>query len=214
MYVSHESKEFKWDTKKANANPAQLDTTDKSTIQEKKIRVVWLTEGQAAAPSVAATPNRHSTLTDATVCVVNTGRPSRTSLLTMYQNDTPDVARTFSSPGQNDTGSASPPPYTSNAANPDDSDPDQSTVSAATAAVASTVQLTYEELKAKLSQAEAKVASLQEGGGLRQRVKEESKKLPTTQEAAQAVRQGVEGVPVQIVALLCLLSFLLAYFFF
>jgi hypothetical protein len=40
-----------------------------------------------------------------------------------------------------------------------------------------------------------------------------AKQQQPAQEQAQAAR-GTEGVPVQIVALLCLVSFLLAYFFF
>ncbi|KAH6696980.1 MSP domain-containing protein [Plectosphaerella plurivora] len=172
-----------------------LDSTDKSTIQERKIRVTWITDNQPSAP-VAATPNRHSAVTDLTA-------------------DTPDVSRTFSSPGQDTVGGSSPPPYSTNGTTRDDSsDHDQSTVSAATSAVTHAAQLTYEEIKAKLAQAEAKILSLQETSGLRQRVKAETEKLPSTQEAAQAVRQSVEGVPVQMVALLCFLSFLLAYFFF
>lgn len=59
----------------------------------------------------------------------------------------------------------------------------------------------------------------QDTGGLRQRkTAGSSSNQPhsrhTVPELTQAVRQGTEGVPIQIVALLCLLSFLLAYFFF
>jgi hypothetical protein len=45
---------------------SQLDSTDKSTIQERKIRVTWITDSQPSAP-VAATPSRHSAVTDLTV---------------------------------------------------------------------------------------------------------------------------------------------------
>ncbi|CRK30884.1 hypothetical protein BN1708_005314 [Verticillium longisporum] len=180
-----------------------LETSDKSSIQERKIRVNWITSSEegASAPGPAVTPSRRS------VADVST-------------NDTPDVSRTFSSPGEDARSGTSPaPPSYRGAADAQSqhdagSDHDQSTVSAATAAVSHTVQLTYEEIKAKLQQAEAKIIALQEGGGLRQRVKAGSEKLPSTQEAAAAVRQNVDGVSVQIVALLCLLSFLLAYFFF
>ncbi|RNJ58207.1 phosphatidylinositol-binding protein scs2 [Verticillium nonalfalfae] len=180
-----------------------LETSDKSSIQERKIRVNWITSSEegASAPGPAVTPSRRS-VTDVST------------------NDTPDVSRTFSSPGEDARSGTSPaPPSYRGAADAQSqhdagSDHDQSTVSAATAAVSHTVQLTYEEIKAKLQQAEAKIIALQEGGGLRQRVKAGTEKLPSTQEAAAAVRQNVDGVSVQIVALLCLLSFLLAYFFF
>jgi hypothetical protein len=81
--------------------------------------------------------------------------------------------------------------------------------------VSDTAQVTYEELKAKLVQAEAQVAKLTESGLRQRNVKSavEDAKKPAG-EMAQAVKQTVGGVPVQIAALLCLVSFLLAYFFF
>ncbi|GJC79709.1 uncharacterized protein ColLi_02547 [Colletotrichum liriopes] len=182
-----------------------LDQTDKSSVIERKIRVNWLTaEDQSpnasGASAVASTPNRHS--------VVNgtTGPHSR-------------CLERLLVPGQEADGSGSPSasaarPTTSDVKDDTVSEKAQSTVSAASHVVANTAQATYDELKQKLSQAEAKIASLQDNSGLRQRIKTESEKLPSTQEAAAAVRQGVDGVSVQMVAILCLLSFLLAYFFF
>ncbi|GJC98701.1 MSP domain-containing protein [Colletotrichum higginsianum] len=180
-----------------------LDQTDKSSVIERKIRVNWLTADDQSpnppsASAVTSTPNRHS--------VVN-------------GDNTPDVSNVYSSPGQEADRSGSPSasavrPSTSDTKDDTVSEKAQSTVSAASHVVANTTQVTYEELKQKLSQAEAKIANLQDSSGLRQRIKTESEKLPSTQEAAAAVRQGVEGVSVQMVAILCLLSFLLAYFFF
>ncbi|WYZ41337.1 hypothetical protein EsH8_V_000232 [Colletotrichum jinshuiense] len=177
-----------------------LDQTDKATLTERKIRVNWLAaEDQSpGASAVASTPNRRS--------VVN-------------GDHTPDVSHVYSSPGQEAESAASPNapiarPSSSDVKEDTVSEKAQSTVSAASQVVANTAQVTYEELKQKLSQAEAKIVSLQGTSGLRQRVKTESEKLPSTQEAAAAVRQGVEGVSVQMVAILCLFSFLLAYFFF
>ncbi|KAL2879558.1 phosphatidylinositol-binding protein scs2 [Colletotrichum sp. CLE4] len=181
---------------------SQLDQTDKSSLIERKIRVNWLNAEDTlslnggSASAVASTPNRQS--------VVN-------------GDYTPDVSNVYSSPQQDaDSGSPAPAPRPSTSDVKDDtvSEKAQSTVSAASHVVANTAQVTYEELKQKLSQAEAKIASLQDTSGLRQRVKTETEKLPTAQEAAAAVRQGAEGVSVQIVAILCLFSFLLAYFFF
>ena len=73
--------------------------------------------------------------------------------------------------------------------------------------------MTYDELKSKLAQAEAQLATMKDAG-LRQRVKTPGGGEKTVEQVAQQVKQKVEGVPVQIVALLCFLSFLLAYFFF
>lgn len=133
----------------------------------------------------------------------------------MQAPDTPEASRTFSSPSANpDTPSAAPPPYENKGANHDDDATDvKSAVSQASAAVASTAQVTYDELKSKLAQAEAQLATMKDAG-LRQRVKTPGGGEKTVEQVAQQVKQKVEGVPVQIVALLCFLSFLLAYFFF
>ncbi len=80
-------------------------------------------------------------------------------------------------------------------------------------------------LTAKLSESEALISSLRKDGGLRQRkgastttdVSEKSAEketAPVTAQVQQASFHGTEGVQVQVVAMLCLLSFLLAYFFF
>lgn len=138
-------------------------------------------------------------------------------------NETPEVPRAFSSPGAtNETSpSTAPPPYPTEDTPVQDEEPEEkpeakSTISQATTAVASAAETTVDALKAKLAQAEAQIASLKETG-LRQR---NVKSAPVDDEKRavakmnQAVKQTVEGVPVQIAALLCLISFLLAYFFF
>lgn len=59
-------------------------------------------------------------------------------------------------------------------------------------------------------------AAIKEQDGLRQRKGiTAADEKPSVAEVASAVRpQGTEGVPIQLVAILCLVSFLLAYFFF
>lgn len=146
--------------------------------------------------------------------------------LTCQANETPDAPRTFSSPSAghaNSTPSSAPPPYASDDgveedyanANTNAAANVKSAVSQAAAAVTETAQLTYEELKTKLGQAEAQLLNLKDGGLRQRNVKAASsdEKKPAGQ-TTQALKQRPEGVPVQIVALLCLLSFLLAYFFF
>lgn len=173
-----------------------LETTDKSLVQDRKIRVNWIPPVGAGSPSAPAlsTPSKH----------LSNGSP-----------DTPDLSsRVFSSPsGNTDTPSSAPPPYDNKLTDNDDESVDvKSAVSQASAAVASTAQMTYDELKTKLGQAESQLAALKDSG-LRQR-KVPGSNEKTVGQVAQQVKQTVEGVPVQIVALLCLLSFLLAYFFF
>lgn len=87
--------------------------------------------------------------------------------------------------------------------------------------VKSTAGATYEGLKDQVANVEAKVSSLTSDttSGLRQRKTgaadpAEKGTVPPVRELARATRQGTEGVPVQIVAVLCLLSFLLGYLFF
>ena len=78
------------------------------------------------------------------------------------------------------------------------------------------------ELQKQLDAAKATIVTLQqkaEEQGLRQRksdaVNQDSKERITTGTTGMGIQQQpADGVPVQIVAALCLLSFLLAYFFF
>lgn len=79
-----------------------------------------------------------------------------------------------------------------------------------------------EQLQDQLSKANATIASLRQQAEeqvLRQRksdaVNQDSKERITTGTTGMGVQQQpADGVPVQIVAALCLLSFLLAYFLF
>jgi hypothetical protein len=74
--------------------------------------------------------------------------------------------------------------------------------------------LTYDELKAKLVEAQATIASYAQEGGLRMRkVAKGETSNETVNDIAHRV-QATQGVPLQVVAALCLLSFLLAYLFF
>ncbi|KAK0727006.1 PapD-like protein [Lasiosphaeria miniovina] len=186
-------------------NVAQIwESVDKAAIQEKKIRVSWLlpldgSHGQQ--PESVSTPVRypHSNGVEAT----------------------PDVAPpAYSSPSEGNVIASSVAISEMDTHDADESpEPTQATFSAPTvAAVKASAVETYEELKDKLSQAESKLASItnEATSGLRQRqmAGSDEKSGGQVQEQAQAVRQSTEGVPVQIAALLCLISFLLAYFLF
>ena len=88
--------------------------------------------------------------------------------------------------------------------------------------VKSTAGAAYEGLKDQAANVEAKVSALTSDAtsGLRQRKTggaadpAETGAVPPVRDLARATRQGTEGVPIQIVAVLCLLSFLLGYLFF
>jgi hypothetical protein len=94
----------------------------------------------------------------------------------------------------------------------------KSTVSSAAAAVANAVPTSRPELESQLAEARATIDRLQEqiksSSGLRQRKVEPTDDSKQQLLTAERVQAPAGGVPVQVVAGLCLLSFLLAYFFF
>jgi hypothetical protein len=74
--------------------------------------------------------------------------------------------------------------------------------------------MSYDELKAKLAEAQATIASYAQEGGVRMRkVAKGETSNETVNQIAHRV-QTTQGVPLQVVAALCLVSFLLAYLFF
>ena len=93
---------------------------------------------------------------------------------------------------------------------------------AAASSVTNAVPTSGDDLRAQLAQAKDKIAQLTqqaEDQGLRQRkadaVNQDSRERITTGTTGMGIQQQpADGVPVQIVAALCLLSFLLAYFLF
>ncbi|GMF74884.1 unnamed protein product [Aspergillus oryzae var. brunneus] len=94
----------------------------------------------------------------------------------------------------------------------------ESKISSAKAAIASAIPTSGEDLSAQLAEAKAQIQNLKDrlaDQGLRQRKiggeTEKSAAPALQQQHAQSVEAGV---PVQMVAGLCLLSFLIAYFFF
>jgi len=73
--------------------------------------------------------------------------------------------------------------------------------------------MSYDEMKAKLAEAQATIASYADEGGLRMRkVAKGETGNKTVDDVAHRVQAA--GVPLHIVAALCLVSFLLAYLFF
>ncbi|KAK4104531.1 VAMP-associated protein [Parathielavia hyrcaniae] len=213
------------------------DSVEKSAIQEKKIRVSWLApshelqslatpvrragaNGYNATPDTAP-PTYSSPTGDDTTIADETALPSQPEPKEVRyhweQQPSPEPTQEAQQQQQQSVFSAAG-------------------ATAAAAGAAATVKSaaadTYEELKEQLAKAEATIASLKKNeaaSGLRQRKpaappsESEGKsgaagattatKAQLTQAERPAAR-GTEGVPVQIVALLCLASFLLAYFLF
>ncbi|KAL7949394.1 PapD-like protein [Trichoderma barbatum] len=176
-----------------------LESTDKSAIFERKIRVNWLAPGDSPdhGPTAVATPSKPTAVNGS--------------------YDTPDAPRAYSSPSAADSPNTAPPPYVNEDREEDESRPQtaKSAASKTASAAASTVLPAGDDYKSKIAQLEAELANYK-SGGLRQRnVKGSSETDKSSGGAlAQQAKQGVEGVPVKIVAILCLISFLLAYVFF
>lgn len=162
----------------------QVEKTAKGSIQERKIRVNFL-------PPFDATPNGDST---------------RDEHPPAYSSPSPN----FGSPGPESSYSGS---VAESARNTASSAAEATGLTTASAAVSNNVPTSAEELKEQLAAARAQIKQLSnqlQDPKLRQRkVQEANEKVQTV------VQQSHEsGVPLQIVAGLCLLSFLIAYLFF
>lgn len=169
---------------------ANIEQTAKSSIQERKIRVSFL-PADGSAPGLAATNG------------------------TSHHEDEPPA---YSSPSPvavtPQRAAAAPSTETKS---PSDAPASRSMLDSTTAAIASTTGISESDLKRQLEEAKATISRLQtqaaEQTGLRQRktgADAAGKTQPTTLQAAPPAG----GVPVQIVAALCLLCFLIAYLFF
>jgi cobalamin biosynthesis Mg chelatase CobN len=175
---------------------SDIEKTAKSSIQERKIRVNFLpadgalphTNGVAAPTRQEEEPPAYSSPSP------QFGSPATHSAVTSRE---PKNAGTQSSGDTNASSSAAGP----------------STIASAAAAVSNAVPKSQEDLKQQLADAKTQISKLTSQLGdpqLRQRkVQEAGEKMQTVVQ-----QTGETGVPVQIVAGLCLLSFLLAYFFF
>jgi len=181
------------------------ETVQKADIQEKKIRVAWLPPIEELRPF--STPSRRDT-TNGTE-TPDTAAPAYTPAPPAYEttlDETPSVPIKQEPVETTSFISTVPPAPTQQSAAIDSS------------------QATIDELRQQLSQAEETIAQLKRDmdSGLRQRkvassAEKEEKSEKVSQaaaELAQVSRRGTEGVPVPIAALLCLASFLLAYFLF
>jgi hypothetical protein len=186
---------------------AHIEQTSKSSIQEKKIRVLFLPADDATTPaktngasSVSSLPSTHSpeAFTPQRGVSDATGPVSRPDERPADSKDLGEIKNETFSPA---TGGVA------------------ATVSAAATRVSNAIPISQEDLKTQLEAAKAEISRLtaqaSEATGLRQRKGEptrDSKSELSTAAHTQTAPAG--GVSVQITALLCLLSFLVAYFLF
>ncbi|PLN78867.1 MSP domain protein [Aspergillus taichungensis] len=177
-----------------------FEKATKSAVQERKIRVNWLPEDASGAEEGTQTNGIH---------VPDDEPPAYTSPNATYQTPAVGMAKSTT-----DT-SPIPPPDFSDKPKREISTPQASHAQPTSAR--SPTGASTEELKSKLSDANSQIQRLKDrlaDQGLRQRKiggEAESPNAPLAQRNAQP---PVAGVPLQIVAGLCLLSFLIAYFFF
>ncbi|PYH83423.1 VAMP-associated protein [Aspergillus uvarum CBS 121591] len=178
-----------------------FEKAPKTALQERKIRVNWLAAEDAPVEEqgVEATGNVPDEEPPAYTSPPNPNYQTPAAALTKSANDTSPI----------------PPPDFSDKPKREVSTP-QIIESSATSSK-SPVASASDDLRAQLSEANSQISALKEklaDQGLRQRkIGTDAEKMPAP--LAQQQPQSVEaGVPVQIVAGLCLLSFLIAYFFF
>lgn len=171
---------------------ADIEKTSKSSIQERKIRVIFLpANGEAAATNGFASSTRESEDHPHSESAVFGSPAAHTPA---SGNTRGDVSGTQSTAQSVVSGAST-------------------AVASAAGAVSKAVPTSQEELKQQLAEAKVQIKKLTNQLGdpqLRQRkVQEASDKIQTVVQ-----QSGETGVPVQVVAGLCLLSFLLAYLFF
>lgn len=176
---------------------SDIEKTAKSLIQERKIRVNFLPgDGGVSTPNGVTSTTQHDDEPPAySVPSPQFGSPAAHSGTTVPE------------PKSSGRRSISETKTSSSAA------AGSSTIASAAAAISNVIPNSQEELKKQLADAKAQISKLTSqlaDPQLRQRkVQEASEKMQTV-----AHQTGETGVPVQIAAGLCLLSFLLAYFFF
>jgi len=193
---------------------SHIEQTSKSSIQEKKIRVFFLPADDATATPAKTNgvkqQDDESTLLSPSPEAVT---PQRGSTATPVGSISRPQDRPAESKHLGDAVASAHNPVTSG---------QQSTLGATVAGVASAIPTSTSDLQAQLAEARAQIQKLKqqvEQHGLRQRkgeaiIQESKEKVASGTMGIGVQHPPTGGVPVQIVAALCLLSFLLAYFFF
>ncbi|KAI9840794.1 MAG: phosphatidylinositol-binding protein scs2 [Thelocarpon superellum] len=195
-----------------------VDQTAKSSIQEKKIRVTFIPAAGQGTPSHLTNgtwPRDHDTPSSDPPAY---NSPSPEAFTPSQGNQSIAAVGAVSRPESRPADAKHVGEAVASASNPA-----TGSHKSIASSITSSVPTSLEEAKAQLVEARATISRLtsqSDEQGLRQRksdaVTRDSREriaTGTTGMGAQAL-QPTEGVPVQIVAALCLLSFLLAYLFF
>lgn len=187
-----------------------IESTAKSSIQEKKIRVVFLPADGQQHQSNGVASSAASGLDNS---VYSEDHPPA------YSSPSPQAVTPQRSSGPVSTfddkpdGAKSRGDAVNSAYNPAQSG---GAFAGAAAAVSNAIPTSQDDVRRQLDEAKATIARLQEqaSSGLRQRNVAGSSEKGAPQSGLAAKAGSTGGVSVQIVALLCLLCFLIAYFFF
>ena len=172
----------------------QVEKAGKSSVQERKIRVNFLPAEGSKANGVVVNDRTNDEPPAYSSPSPQFGSPAQGSAVAID-------AKPAGATSLGDAKASSSNPATS------------STFGGAASAIYESVPTSSDELKQQLAEARAQISRLAS------QVSDPSVRQRKVQEANEKVQQvvkqsGESGVPLQIVAGLCLLSFLLAYFFF
>ncbi|KAF2142421.1 uncharacterized protein K452DRAFT_226925 [Aplosporella prunicola CBS 121167] len=184
---------------------SHIEQTAKHSIQEKKIRVVFLPADDSTGINGGSPTQDLSS---------SQQRSPSPEAVTPQRGSTSEPVGAVSRPEQRPADSRHLGEALGSAFNPATG---QSTMSSMASSVANAIPTSGDDVKAQLAEAKATIARLQDqaGQGLRQRKGDVSRGANEKVSAGGMAQQApAGGVPVQIVAGLCLFSFLLAYFFF
>lgn len=209
-----------WSNNLTRMQWSQIEQTAKSSIQEKKIRVVFL-PAEGSVNGISHSDDAPPSYTNSPTPAPRTPQQQIHSLANAREGT--DV---MSTPDDRPAGSKNVGEAVQSANNPATDGSPLATVkgaaSGAAATVASAIPTSQDDVRRQLEEAKATISRLREqvaDQGLRQRksdaVNQDSKERITTGTTGMGIQQlPASGVPVQIVAGLCLLCFLIAYFFF
>lgn len=189
-----------------NAIWQQVDGSGVSTVQEKKIRVVFLPAAGDASLAILNTPLKPQSAPqdqEPAPPAYSNRSPSPDQAYTPETRKISTPSGPISRVEEKPSSSKNLGEIRASATNP-----------ATSSSVADTAAATVEDLKAKLADAQATIAAYGREGGVRLRKVAAGETSNATVNQVATKIQANEGVPVQICAALCFLSFLIAYLLF
>ncbi|KAK5138291.1 hypothetical protein LTR08_003352 [Meristemomyces frigidus] len=193
---------------------ANIEQVAKSSIQEKKIRVNFLPAGDSAGASTNGMQREDDTMQSYNSPSPMAVTPQRSSMGAVGSISTPQDRPSDSTTRGEAVDSAYNPAMQSSTTQ---QSPQQSTLGGIAAAVSNAIPTSQADLQRSLDAANAQIKQLQLSAteGLRQRkIIGDGEKSSTTSVMGMQNAPAPGGVPVQYVAALCLMCFLIAYLFF